>query len=77
VLGNDTLRKSELLALAVALFAQGKKAQAYASVKRALAVSRDIDIQLLKEQNWGDRLLADTQKLMNDPKIKELVIRNK
>jgi tetratricopeptide (TPR) repeat protein len=76
VLGNDTLRTSELLALAVALFTQGKKAQAYASAERALAVSRDIDIQSLKEQNWGDQLLTDTQKLMNDPKIKALVIRN-
>ncbi len=76
VWGNEVLRNSELLALAVALFAQGKKTQAYANAERALSVSRDINIQSLKEQNWGDRLLADTQKLMNDPKIKALVIRN-
>ena len=65
------------LALAVALFTQGKQAQAYVTAEGAIGLDRNFaKIEYVKEQNWGEKLLADTQKLMATPNMKTFMSRS-
>jgi tetratricopeptide (TPR) repeat protein len=54
-----------LLALAVALYTKGDRASGLAMGKQALGIDKRYgNIAFLKENLWGDRLLADTKKLL-------------
>ncbi len=60
------------LALASALYAQGKTDQGLALAAQALKLdSRYSDIEFLKENLWGDRLIADTQVVLATPVIQQ------
>jgi tetratricopeptide (TPR) repeat protein len=62
------------LALAAALYAQGKQEQAISFAEEALKIdSRYADVKFLKENLWGDRLIADTQSVLATPKIKAAI----
>jgi tetratricopeptide (TPR) repeat protein len=59
------------LALAIALYAQGQQKQGLALAQDALQVAYQLaDLNYLKENLWGDRLLADTQKMFSNPKTR-------
>jgi tetratricopeptide (TPR) repeat protein len=59
------------LALAVALFQQGKQEEAYKLGEAALRNdSRYASIDYLKENLWGEKLLAHTQGFLKTPRIK-------
>jgi tetratricopeptide (TPR) repeat protein len=65
------------LALAVALYTQGDRERAYTTAQSAIGLDKNFaKIQYLKEQNWGDRLLGDAQKLLDSPRIKAFTITN-
>lgn len=58
------------LAMAVALYNKGDREQALAMGEAALKIdSRYGDLEFLKENLWGDRLLADTRKFLDTPRI--------
>lgn len=62
------------LALAVALYAKGKdkQTQALEMAQTALSINNRLaDLKYLKDSLWGDRLLADTQKLLTNPNIQK------
>lgn len=62
------------LAIAVALFAQGKKEQGLAMGESALRLDgRYANIEFLQENLWGDRLIEDTKKLLNHPRMQEVI----
>jgi len=62
------------LALAVALFSQGEVEKGIELGKAALAIdNRYGDIQFLKENLWGERLIEDTQEFLNTPEMQEIV----
>jgi tetratricopeptide (TPR) repeat protein len=62
------------LAIAVALFAQGKKEQGLAMGESALRLDgRYANIEFLEENLWGDRLLADTKEFLNHPRMQEVI----
>lgn len=59
-----------LLALAVALYNKGERQKGLAMGETALRIDdRYADIDFLKENLWGDRLLADTKKFLELPRI--------
>lgn len=61
------------LALAVALYGQGKQQRGLAMAADALRLQNQLaDLKYLKESLWGALLLADTQKVLSDPKIQTL-----
>ncbi|MCC0175515.1 tetratricopeptide repeat protein [Waterburya agarophytonicola K14] len=62
------------LALAVALFVEGKTEKAIALGKAALKLdNRYADIQFLKDNLWGEQLIEDTKKFLSNPQIQEIV----
>jgi tetratricopeptide (TPR) repeat protein len=62
------------LALAVALNRQGKQAEAIRLAEEVLkADSRYSEIKFLKENLWGEKLLADTQKFFALPRIQATI----
>ncbi|MUG96180.1 tetratricopeptide repeat protein [Scytonema sp. UIC 10036] len=62
------------LALAVALYAQGKREQALKMAETALKLEKRLgEIDYLKEQLWGNSLLADAQRLLATPSIQALI----
>ncbi len=62
------------LAIAVALFAKGDRDQGVNLGEAALRLdSRYADVKFLKENLWGDRLLEDTRKLLDTPKIRATI----
>ena len=62
------------LALAVTLFTLGESEKALSMAQTALSVDkRHADIKFLKENLWGDQLIADTKKLLSHPKIQALL----
>lgn len=64
------------LALAVALYAQGKKEQGLALAKDALALdSSYADVEFLKENLWGASLIEDTKKFLATPQMQALLAR--
>jgi tetratricopeptide (TPR) repeat protein len=59
------------LALAVALYQQGKQAEAFRLGATALRNdSRYASIDYLQENLWGNKLLADTQKFLQTPQMR-------
>ncbi len=62
------------IALAVALFTEGKKEKAINLGKAALELdSRYADIQFLKDNLWGEQLIEDTIVFLSNPQIQEIV----
>ncbi len=60
------------LALAVALFKQGKTDQAITLATSVLALDRRYgDVAFLKDNLWGDRLIADTKMIFATPKVRD------
>ncbi len=58
------------LAIAVALYAKGDKEQAFALGESAIKLDNKYgDLKFLKENLWGDKLLADTRKFLAVPRI--------
>jgi tetratricopeptide (TPR) repeat protein len=55
-----------ILALAVALYTKGEKEQAYQLATTALKLDKNFaDVNVLKKNVWGDKIIADTQKLLS------------
>lgn len=62
------------LALAVALYAKGDREQGIALGEAALrSDDRYANVDFLKENLWGDRLIQDTQKLLATPRIQATI----
>lgn len=62
------------LAMAVALYAKGDREQGLKLGETAIQIdSRYSDLKFLKENLWGNRLLADTQKFLETPRIKATI----
>lgn len=64
------------LAMAVALYNKGDREQGIAMGEAALRIDdRYADVDFLKENLWGDRLIKDTQKLLATPRIQATIAR--
>lgn len=62
------------LAIAVALYAQGKEDRGLALGETALrSDERYADLDFLKENLWGERLISDTQKFLANPRIQATI----
>ncbi|OBQ01569.1 serine protease [Anabaena sp. AL09] len=62
------------LALGVALYAKGDKEAGLKSGETALKLDKRFGkIEFLKKNNWGDKLIKDSQELLNNPRIKVLI----
>jgi tetratricopeptide (TPR) repeat protein len=62
------------LALAVALYSRGDREQGLTLGELAIQTdSRYSDLKFLKENLWGDRLLADTKKFLELPRIRATI----
>lgn len=62
------------LAIGVALYAQGDREQGLAMGETAIRLdNRYADLEFLKENLWGDRLLGETKKFLEIPKIRETI----
>src|SRR5579883_1151420 len=58
------------MALAVALYAQGEQQKGLSMAQTALHLDkRFANVAFLKQNLWGDRLIADAQKLLSHPKL--------
>jgi tetratricopeptide (TPR) repeat protein/S1-C subfamily serine protease len=67
-------RAEPMLALAVALYGKGEEQQAYQLAETALKLDKNFaDVNFLKKNVWGDKIIADTQKLLSTPKMKTLL----
>lgn len=74
VIEVDNQQAEPQLALAVALFTEGKIQEGLKLGKAALKLdSRYADIQFLKENLWGERLVADTRKFLSNPQIQAVI----
>ena len=63
-----------MLALAVALYSKGEQQQAYQLAETALKLDKNLaDTNILKKSLWGNKMIADTQKLLSTPKMKTLL----
>lgn len=70
----DPKAAEPMLAMAVALFAQGKQAEAYTAAEKAIVLdSRYANIQYLKDNLWGEKLLNDTRKLIQTPRVRDFI----
>jgi tetratricopeptide (TPR) repeat protein len=73
-LGVDAKASEPKLALAVALYQQGNTEKALTLGESALSVdSRYGDLVFLKDNLWGSKLLADTTKFLEQPRIKTAI----
>lgn len=71
----DKQAAEPLLALAVALYAKGDRQQSLTLGEKALRIDqRYADLNFLKENLWGERLLADTKKFLELPRIQAALI---
>jgi tetratricopeptide (TPR) repeat protein len=62
------------LATAVALYMKGDQQQALALAEAAIKLDNSYaDLKVLKENLWGDRLLADAKKLLETPQIQAAI----
>ena len=60
------------LAMAVALYSQGQRDQGVLLASSALATDRRYgDVAFLKDNLWGDRLIADTKIILATPKVRD------
>jgi tetratricopeptide (TPR) repeat protein len=70
----DSKQAEPLLALAVALYHEGKIDEALKDAEAALAIDVSYaDLEFLKENLWGDRLLKDTKVLLDRPEIQAVI----
>ncbi|MBP5974644.1 tetratricopeptide repeat protein [Brasilonema sp. CT11] len=75
VINNSKLVQPQL-ALAVALYSKGEQERGLSMAQAALRLDkRYADVKFLKQQFWGDKLIADAKKLLENPKIKEIISR--
>ena len=66
----DKQAAEPLLALAVALYTKGDRQQGLAMGEAAIRIDqRYADLDFLKQNLWGERLLADTKKFLELPRI--------
>ena len=73
-LGIDSEQAEPKLALAVALYARGEQQKGIELATSALeSDGRYADIQFLKDNLWGDRLIQDTEILLALPQIQAIV----
>ena len=73
---DNKLAESQL-ALATTLYTKGDREQGLEMAQAALRLDKSLaDIKVLKENFWGDRIIADTQKLLQSPKIRALTSRS-
>ena len=62
------------LALGVALYAKGDKEAGLKSGETALKLDKRFGkIEFLKENGWGEKLIKNSQELLNNPRIKVLI----
>jgi hypothetical protein len=60
--------------MAVALYTRGDRARGLKLGEAALRIDiRYGDLEFLKQNLWGDRLLADTKKLLDNPQIQATI----
>jgi hypothetical protein len=58
------------LALAVTLYSQGQQEQALTMAEKALQLDKQFaDVEFLRKNLWSDKIIADTQKLLSNPRI--------
>lgn len=70
----DNKSAEPILALAVALYTTGEEEEAYQLAVTALKLDKNFaDVNFLKKNLWGDKIIADTQKLLSTPKMKTLL----
>ncbi len=70
----DEKAAEPILAIAVALYAQGKRQEGLAMGETALQFDpRYAELDFLKENLWGDRLLNDAQKFLGTPQMQETI----
>ncbi|MDF5717653.1 MAG: trypsin-like peptidase domain-containing protein [Rhizonema sp. NSF051] len=66
----DSSAAEPLLAIAVALYTQGEQQLGLNMAQVALRLDKSwADVAFLKENLWGDRLVADAQKLLSHPSL--------
>jgi tetratricopeptide (TPR) repeat protein len=72
----DETQAEPQLAIAVLLYAQGKTEEALAKGEAALQIdSRYADLDYLRQNLWGDRLLEDAEAFLAQPRIREALAR--
>ena len=65
------------LAIGVALYNKGRIPESLTIAEAALKLGKSWgNLQRLKEELWGDKLLADAAKLLENPQIKILLSEN-
>jgi tetratricopeptide (TPR) repeat protein/S1-C subfamily serine protease len=63
-----------ILALAVALYTQGQQEKAYELATTVLNLDKTFaDVEVLRKNLWGDKIISDAQKLLSTPTIKTLL----
>lgn len=73
----DDQAAEPLLASAVALYTGGDQEKALSMGEAALRIDeRYGDLKFLKENLWGDRLLSDTKKFLEVPRIQAMIARS-
>jgi tetratricopeptide (TPR) repeat protein len=74
VIKVDAQQPEPKLALAVALFTEGKVDEAIKLGKAALKLDgRYADIKFLQENLWGDQLIEDTRQFLSNPQMQQAV----
>ncbi|MCE2662878.1 MAG: tetratricopeptide repeat protein [Microcystis sp. 53602_E8] len=72
----DPKQAEPQLAIAVAIYSQGKTEEGIKLAQAALTSdSRYVSLKFLEENLWGQRLLQDTEKMFNHPKMKDFIAR--
>jgi tetratricopeptide (TPR) repeat protein len=72
----DAKQAEPQLAMAVAVYSQGKTEEGMKLAQAALTSdSRYASLEFLEENLWGKRLLQDTEKMFNHPKMKDFIPR--
>jgi hypothetical protein len=62
------------MAMAVALYARGEREEGVNLAETAIRVDRRYaNLEFLKENLWGDRLLRDVSKLVKTPRIQTII----
>ena len=70
----DSKAAEPLLAMAVAMYAKGDKEQGLTLGETAIKLdSRYADLKFLRENLWGDRLMSETQKFLQVPRIQATI----
>jgi tetratricopeptide (TPR) repeat protein len=71
---REAAKDEPKLALAVALYRQGDREESLTLAKEVLRSERRYsDVKFLKDNLWGDRLVADTQKLLQEKSIQAVL----